>query len=482
VDIYWFTALPGDLSLPAKLTSADGGFKWISREEADEVSMGHAFHPEFWNKLEEHSGDSAKELKDSLAKLEKQNQELKDTKEAMRVLLDDSKKLDDELKAERDRVQLILSSMGEGLLAIDTNKKLVLINPMAEQLLEVKSEDVIGKRWSEVVTTLKESKETPTVERSFSLVLRTRKVIMTSLKDNHFYQTKSGRVFPITSITAPLVSENELIGAVKVFRDITNEREIDAMKTEFISLASHQLRTPLSTIKWYTEMLLSGDAGDLTEDQVGYLKEVYRGNQRMVELVNALLNVSRIELGTFAVDPEEVDLVSVAKAALKDQKPQILKKELRVEENYAEGIPKIKADAKLTMIIYQNLIGNAVKYTPKGGRVIVGIAVDGSNILTTITDTGFGIPEAQQEGIFTKLYRADNAKERDPDGSGLGLYIVKSILDSVGGKVWFKSAENRGTSFYVTLPVSGMKPKKGSKPLETKSTKGGETNEQAKTS
>lgn len=467
VDIYWFTLLPDNTKLPDKLTNS-GGFKWINRDEADDVSMGHAFHPEFWNKLEEYSGDSAKELKESLAQLENQNKELKDTKEAMRVLLDDSKKLDEELKAERDRVQLIISSMGEGLLAIDNEKKLVLINPMAERLLEVRSNDVIGKRWSEVVSTLKEGKETPTIERSFSLVLKNRKVIMTRLKDNHFYKTKSGRVFPITSITAPLVSGKELIGAVKVFRDITNEREIDIMKTEFISLASHQLRTPLSTIKWYTEMLLGGDAGELSEDQKKYLNEVYRGNQRMVELVNALLNVSRIELGTFAVDPEEVDLVGISKAALKDLKPQILKKELRIEENYSAAIPNIQADSKLTMIIFQNIIGNAVKYTPSGGRIIINMSVEGNDILTTITDTGYGIPESQQEGIFTKLYRADNVKEKDPDGTGLGLYVVKSIIDSVGGKIWFKSQENKGSTFCVSLPLSGMKTKKGSKPLEAK--------------
>ncbi len=284
------------------------------------------------------------------------------------------------------------------------------------------------------------------------------------------------KYFALLSVSPILNHQKNVIGFIGIERDITHEVEVDNAKTEFVSLASHQLRTPLSAINWYTEILLSGEAGRLSRQQKDYLREIADGSHRMVDLVNALLNVSRLELGTFMVEPEPTDVAALSRDVVTELRPTITQKKLKVTETYAR-LPKLNVDPKLTRIILQNLTSNAVKYTPAKGAVSVSIRathkqttaagqkVPRGSMLITVKDTGMGIPHAQQNNIFQKLYRADNAKSSDTEGTGLGLYIVKAILDQSGGKIWFTSAENKGTTVYACLPLSGMKAKKGTKAL-----------------
>jgi PAS domain S-box-containing protein len=269
-------------------------------------------------------------------------------------------------------------------------------------------------------------------------------------------------------VSPVLDSDNNIQFFVGIERDITKAKEVDQAKTEFVSLASHQLRTPLSAINWYTEMLLAGDAGDITTDQESYLKEIYNGSQRMVDLVNALLNVSRLELGTFIVEPTEGSLQEIADDVLKELENQTIAKKQQIVKDYDTGIPKIMIDTKLTRIVFQNLLSNAVKYTPEEGKVTVSIITNPDNhkeVLIKVKDTGYGIPKYQQDKIFSKLFRADNIKKMETEGTGLGVYIIKQIIDNAGGKIWFESEENKGSTFYVTIPLSGMVKKAGSREL-----------------
>lgn len=215
-------------------------------------------------------------------------------------------------------------------------------------------------------------------------------------------------------------------------------------------------------------MLLSGDAGKLTKQQREFLQQVYGGGQRMTDLVNSLLNVSRVELGAFAVDPEPLSLKKIVQDAVSDLKPMIKEKKIKLKETYEPRMKKYSGDRRLLGIIFQNLLSNAVKYTPEKGTIELTLETHPKkkNILLTLSDTGYGIPKAEQKKIFSKLYRADNVKEIDSSGTGLGLYIVKAIMDTVGGKIWFESEEGKGTIFFVELPLSGMKAKEGSRPLE----------------
>jgi signal transduction histidine kinase len=204
-------------------------------------------------------------------------------------------------------------------------------------------------------------------------------------------------------------------------------------------------------------MLLAGDVGELNKKQKKYLEEVYRSNQRMVELVNALLDVSRLELGTFVIDPESTDICKLARDVINEQRPEIDEKKIRFALECDRKILLMQADPKLLRMGMQNILSNSVKYIPKSGKIKLSIRLSGSkNIQIKISDTGYGIPRDQHNKIFTKLFRADNVREKDTDGTGLGLYIVKSIVENSGGKIWFKSKENVGTTFYVNLPIHGM--------------------------
>jgi len=276
---------------------------------------------------------------------------------------------------------------------------------------------------------------------------------------------KDGSTYQGELSISPIREGEKNLFYVSICQDVTLRKDIDRAKTEFVSLASHQLRTPLSAIRWYSEMLLSKYVGELNEKQRQYVKEIYAGNIRMVDLVNALLNVSRIDLGTFAVEPEPVDLVEICESVLTELAPQSSAKQQTIERIFA-GAPKTySADPKLIRMVFQNFLSNSVKYTQAGGHIITEISVKESNLYIRVADNGYGIPQSQQSKIFEKLFRADNVRQKDTEGTGLGMYIVKAIVESSNGKIWFDSEENKGTTFHVLLPLGGMVQKGGAKGL-----------------
>ena len=229
---------------------------------------------------------------------------------------------------------------------------------------------------------------------------------------------------------SPLVVQGQVFGAVVVVRDVTQEVNVDQAKTEFVSIASHQLRTPLSTINWYLEMVLNGDFGEITKDQREYIQEAYDAGQRMGHLIDSLLNVSRIDVGVFAIAPSELDMKEVIGEVLADLEAKTTKKSINIEVNVDKTLGKLKYDSRLMNIILTNLISNAVKYTPEKGQVKVDIAKEDMCVIK-VQDTGYGIPSHQQDKIFTKMFRAENAVEHEPDGTGLGLYIIKSVIEEL---------------------------------------------------
>ena len=301
-------------------------------------------------------------------------------------------------------------------------------------------------------------------ERPMAKTLKARQEVLNQQRDIE-YVRKDGARFPVAISVSPMAVGGELIGAVEVFRDITKEQQVDKAKTEFVSLASHQLRTPLTAISWYTEMLLTDDKKGLSDTQEDYLNEIQLASSRMIELVNALLNVSRIELGTFAVDPLGLnikdllhDVVKDAEVLVKDRNVSLVVDDTRAPDQYL-------ADPNLLGMVFQNLVSNALKYTPEG-TVTVRLYPDDTWLHFEVEDTGYGIPEDQRDQIFTKLFRADNVKAQDTTGTGLGLYIIKAIVEEVGGSIRFESEEGKGTTFFVQLPITGMQQKQGSRPLE----------------
>ncbi|OGI32536.1 MAG: hypothetical protein A2420_03100 [Candidatus Moranbacteria bacterium RIFOXYC1_FULL_44_13] len=260
------------------------------------------------------------------------------------------------------------------------------------------------------------------------------------------------RTFDI--IETPMTAPEGTPVKLQILRDITEKKMLEKNKEDFISLASHQLRTPLSSIALSSELLLRGTAGKTEPAQKEYLEEINKTTKRMALLVNNLLNVSRLEMGTFSVETEPLDILSVIQTKLKEFEPIILEKKLKIEKKIQENIPGTFFNANSFEIVFDNLLSNAIRYTPAGGEISIELRKEKGAVLLEVRDTGCGIPEKQKGKIFEKTFRAENAKEMSSEGAGLGLYMVKSIADLTGSKVWFDSAEEKGTTFYFSIPLN----------------------------
>jgi PAS domain S-box-containing protein len=410
--------------------------------------------------------DENREIKFYLG-MERDISERKEAEDQIRKVLNDLEERSQRLAADKAKDEALFANIGDGIVSTNQDGIITMVNDSALNMLGYSREEIVDKPVTAAFELVDEHNAPISLsERPMVLALSTGLKTKTPLGKTYFYLRKDGTKFPANITVTPFVLNGKIVGVVEVFRDVTLEKEIDRMKTEFVSLASHQLRTPLSTIGWYAEMLLSGDAGKLNAEQKTFLDEIYKGNHRMVELVNSLLNVSRIELGTFAVDPEMADAKEVAETVFDELKPQILQKQLEITKQYDPKLGKINLDTKLFRIVLQNLLTNAIKYTPEKAKVGIAIKKRKEDILFSVSDTGYGIPKKDQEKIFTKMFRADNVKAKDTSGTGLGLYIIKSIIEQAsGGKVWFESEENKGTTFYFTLPLTGMVKKEGTKAI-----------------
>lgn len=265
---------------------------------------------------------------------------------------------------------------------------------------------------------------------------------------------KNGEKYYAEIKVAPILDESgEIEFFIGIERDTTREKEIEKSKSEFVSLASHQLRTPLASISLASEMLLSGLAGDISREQKKYLKNIYGGIREMAEIIEFLLNVSRIEMGMLQTKPEILDIPKLINIICKEISLQMREKKIKLKKSFGPNIPQIKADHKLIRLILENLISNAIKYNKDSGDIAITVKKSEKNLLVSVSDTGYGISKNQHDKIFTKFFRADNAGKSKAKGTGLGLYIVKKAVEDLKGKIWFQSQENRGTTFFVALPI-----------------------------
>lgn len=359
------------------------------------------------------------------------------------------------------KFEAILRSIGDGLLVANKEGNVALINKAAADMLGWTVDEAVGKAVNVVAPILNEIEKVPDhFEEKEESVLS---FISTGIRSTTTYYLvrKDKTRFPASITSSSVMLGSEIIGAVIVFRDVTAEKESERAKSDFIAIASHQLRTPLGSMKWNLEMLKNGDFGGLTPDARLIIDQVLQSSVRMVSLVNDLLSVSRIEQGRVYDQPVETDVVEVLNDAITEMLALAKQKEVTISLALPpDKVPLVVLDHKRFREVVQNLLSNAVKYNQPKGKVDVKLDKTDKLITIHFADTGIGIPKPMQNRMFSKFFRADNAIAQDTEGTGLGLYVVKSYVESWGGKISFENrTDGPGTIFHLELPLS---PKRGS--------------------
>lgn len=345
-----------------------------------------------------------------------------------------------------DRV--ILDSIHYCVFAVDLQGVVTQANPAAIKML---GDDLVGKTFDAVVQ-LHEHGMLMTGENPIRACLRTGVSYRSAISAKLSILNQDGANVPIILSVAPLSDHNAIFGALIVLQDITEERHLDYLKSEFISLASHQLRTPLSAIRWYAEMLEDASK-NFTDDQRQYVAEINHSVQRMIDLTGALLHAARMEESQTQAELRSVDIASLVSEAVADTQESFASASIFYSMDLPPTPQMVMTDPMLLRVVLQNLLTNAMKYSPKGSSVTIRVEQKGDRVLVHVTDTGIGIPAAEQSRIFEKFFRAQNVRTVDTDGNGLGLYICKSIVDRLGGVMSFESVEKKGTTFTVSLPL-----------------------------
>ena len=367
--------------------------------------------------------------------------------------------------ANKNKDEAILSSIGDGVFVLDEASKIILFNKKAEQLSGYTASEVLGKPYNEVLKF--GTHDDPTAQHD-GFIARALSGSPAQMEHGTILTRKDGVVLSVADSAAPVFdADGGQRGVIVVFRDVTQQEQLDQAKDEFISIVSHQLRTPLTAMRLFVEMLVNKQVGPLNEKQMDYTKKIQVSTARMIRLVGDILNVSRIELGRVRIVPEPTDANALILSYLEELKPLAEAKKVTIKFEPDSKLDKVNLDPAVFGQIVHNLVGNAIRYTKEGqGEVQIRFSKQPSDgYVLAVSDNGIGIPAEAQAHIFERFYRAENAIAVEGEGTGLGLYLVKLILDSVGGRVRFESHNGKGTAFYATLPATGMKAKQGEKTL-----------------
>src|SRR3989339_141738 len=358
--------------------------------------------------------------------------------------ISEKKRTEPDLIQSNKKYRELFELSGDGMLIVDANKHEVKeANIAAAGILGYAVSELKFMSCDNILD--KNSKATCDLMSGENLFFQKKPLVTMEIRK------KDGSKIFVEANSTIIVSEGEKIMIVAL-RDITQKKEVDRMKTEFISLVSHQLRTPLSAIRWASEMLKDKELGSLNAEQLDILTDINTLNQKMIDLVNSLLNLSKIESGKITVEKKPVDIPVILQGIVSVFQEKILNKNLKIIISKQKGIKKVTTDPKLLSEIYFNLISNAIKYSNDGGSVTISILEKGNEIISSIKDEGIGIPADEEKKIFERFFRGVRVTRKDTEGIGLGLYITKLIVEALGGKVWLDGKAKKGSTFYFSIP------------------------------
>jgi PAS domain S-box-containing protein len=350
-------------------------------------------------------------------------------------------------EAELRREEAILESMAEGILVSDAEGRFILLNQAAERILEVRREDVLNKSVKDILSSpTLQGELDPELLVSLNQPFET----MFALGDRHI------RV----SAAPVLLNNSERLGVVAILQDITREYLAERSKREFVDSISHELRTPLTAIKGYTELILSGMVGELPAAFQQFLGVIRENSTRMASLTDNIISVAEIEKGRVGLNYQKVDVPVLAEEVIHRYRERIEERLLIVDLDVPDDLPLVEADPNRLRLILDNLLGNAIKFTYPDGQITVGArAIYGTLGQPTyfslwISDTGIGIPLEEQALIWQRFYRIENPLSLEAGGLGIGLTIVKALVEAHGGRVWVDSAPERGSTFTILLPIA----------------------------
>jgi len=360
----------------------------------------------------------------------------------------------EELRVSNIHTEAIIENLTVGLVEYDEGFTVLRVNKAAEDLLGVKRNKIVGKNIN--------AKDVENTELAILARItypdtkkRIEKSSLSASTTIHEISIESPTRKDLQITTVPFGESKKggQSGFIKLIRDITREKLIDESKSEFISIAAHQLRTPLSAMKWAISLIIGGETGKVTAAQENLLKRSYETNENMIKIVNDLLNVSKIEDKRFGYDFKEGDIVEVISHSVEAARILTKEKPLEISLKTPSFVKPFPFDAAKISIVMQNLMENAIDYTKGGGSIDVAISIESGYAKVSVKDSGIGIPKDDIGRIFTKFFRSEQAVRTKTDKSGLGLFIVKNIVNQHEGEVSIESEEGEGTKIWFTLPM-----------------------------
>ena len=360
------------------------------------------------------------------------------------------------LQLERTQINAMIRSIDDPAIAYSQNFEVILANPALEKLTNLKKEELIGK----IITPEMANNQ------KFSLLV---KIIFPSLAPavleqqlDTYPQKVKVKFFEPQELTLEIVTtkvideKGKVYGFLKVIHNLTREENLRKIQSDFITIAAHQLRTPLSGLNWILDVLSQNETGPLNETQKDLLEKAKAALSESIETVEDLLNAAQIEEGKFGFEFSLNDLEKIIETTLAKFKPIAEKNNIKlIFYRLKPPLNPIVIDPLRIKLVMEILIDNAIKYNVLNGEVRIKLEIlkDRPFVMVSVEDTGIGISEEEKEKVFTKFFRSQKVVKKETLGTGLGLYLAKNIIERHGGKIWFKSEENRGTTFYFTLPL-----------------------------
>ena len=360
-----------------------------------------------------------------------------------------------DITAERNKLNTTIESIADGVLALDYNGVVITINPAALRIFGFGMKDVVGKKLDDIVKMFEGDKRI-----LFSALITKKKLTkdtVVSQKEGLKIITSFGKQVYVNLTSSAIKEGLEVgLGAIVTITDVSGEKELEEMKLDFVSMAAHELRTPLTAIRGYLSVLQEELTKALSKEQQSFLDKAFISSSQLAALVENLLSVSKIERGAMKIEADPQNWKETLEDVVTNFSPLAKEKNIKLNMSCQDNLPTVLVDKFRISEVLSNLVGNALNYTNAGGSVQISARFDKSKnmMVTSVKDTGQGIPESAIAHLFTKFFRVSGVLEQGSKGTGLGLYISKAIITMHQGDIWVESELGKGSTFNFTIPVS----------------------------